>query len=67
MIDINKVYKQCDFCKNLMEHLDDDIAKAEVSKYGIMEKYTAIQGDIIRLRKELMVLSKLLNPWGGKR
>lgn len=62
MTDMNKVIKQTLFCKELMERLDDSIRSAKVS-YGAIEKHTVMQKDIIRLRRELMLLSEMLDPY----
>ena len=56
---------QSDFCRDLMVRLNKDIQKAEKGVWGSgMADHCQKQDDIKRLRRELMVLSKLLNPWG---
>ena len=66
MTDPKKVKEQSKFCKDLMTRLDNCIQGAEFVKYYGMEKHTARQDEIIRLRRELMLLSKMLNPWDNK-
>ena len=61
MTDKNKVDKQVLFCKDLMERLNDNILSARES-YGAIEKHPVMQNDIIRLRRELMTLSEMLDP-----
>ena len=63
MIDVKRARAQSAFCKDLMNRLDDSIQNDNDEYYGV-EKYTVKQNDIVRLRRELMVLSKLLFPWG---
>ena len=62
MADKCKVDKQAMFCKDLMERLNNNILSAKVS-YGSLEKHTVMQNDIIRLRRELMLLSEMLDPY----
>lgn len=62
MTDKCKVDKQVLFCKELMERLNDSILSAKVS-YGSLEKHTVMRNDIIRLRRELMLLSEMLDPY----
>lgn len=63
----HEIEKQSDFCLDLMLKLKDAIYSSEESGYNWgLENYTQRQQDIIRLRRELMTLSKALNPWGSK-
>lgn len=62
MADKCKVDMQVLFCKELMERLNDSILSAKVS-CGALEKHTVMQNDIIRLRRELMLLSEMLDPY----
>jgi len=62
MTDKCKVDKQALFCKDLMERLNDSVQSAVVS-YGEIERHTVMQNDIIRLRRELMLLSEMLDPY----
>ena len=57
------VKKQSAFCVDLMERINDSI-KRDAGKLvcgGL--NYTQKQQDIIRLRRELVTLYKLCNPW----
>lgn len=62
MTDKCKVDMQVLFCKELMKRLNDSILSAKVSR-GALEKHTVMQNDIIRLRRELMLLSEMLDPY----
>lgn len=62
MTDKCKVDIQALFCKELMERLNNNILSAKVS-YDSLEKHTVMQNDIIRLRRELMLLSEMLDPY----
>ena len=57
------VKEQCSFCYDLMRRLDKDIHDAVV-EFGYIYGHTPMQNDIIRLRRELMTLSKMLGEWG---
>ena len=63
MINVKKVKEQSAFCKLLMTRLDDMIQSAEVIQYYGIDKHTARQDEIIRLRRELRSLHKMLDPW----
>lgn len=63
----HEIEKQSEFCLELMLRLTDDIRTSDESCYGsYLENYTQRQQDIVRLRRELMTLSKILNPWYRK-
>lgn len=56
---------QTEFCKALMERLSESINENidfESSWCGI-RNHTQISSDIVRLRRELLVLNKLMNPY----
>ncbi len=57
------VKEQCAFCYDLMRRLDRDVHGVCV-KWGCVDGHTQMQQDIIRLRRELMDLSKMLGEWG---
>ena len=61
MVDKRKIDVQVLFCKELMDRLNDSILSAKVS-YGSLDKHTVMQNDIIRLRRELILLSEMLDP-----
>ena len=71
---IDKAYKNKDaiqeqltFCVSLMKRLEIDIRTGKAAYWGGgMENRTARQKDIVRLRRELSILSKLLDPYGGE-
>lgn len=48
--------KQAAFCLDLMKRLYDDIKDSD-------DYHTRKQADITRLRRELLKLSELLDPW----
>lgn len=63
-----QVKEQTKFCKELMLRLDISVEKNvrdAASLYGVINR-TQISNDIIRLRRELNILRKLLNPWGDE-
>lgn len=62
MVDKNRILKQAAFCKELMDRLDDSIKKAEVH-YGTLDRHWVMQNDIVRLRRELLALRELLDPY----
>ena len=62
MTDKCKIDIQVLFCRELMERLNDSVLSAKES-FGSLEKHTVMQNDIIRLRRELMLLSEMLDPY----
>ena len=52
------IKEQNNFCMDLMRRLSKDVAEIADDKWH--EKYTRAQDDIKRLRRELMILSKML-------
>ena len=64
MIDRKKISDQARFCSILMGRIKNDIDNASDNYSGNgFKNYTAMQTDIIRLRRELLTLHKLLDPW----
>lgn len=69
MTDLKKIKQQSEFCKMMMEMLDAEIQDSKVGNYSGMnyfsgiENHTRKQGDIKRLRRELMKLANMLDPW----
>lgn len=59
--DFTKMCRQSSFCNTLMNRLNNDIYSSKVS-YGSVENHTVMQNDIVRLRRELLALSKMLDP-----
>lgn len=60
--DINAIRKQSEFCLELMRRLNVDI-KTAGEKWGVMEHHIRKMDDAKRLRRELIALSKMLDPW----
>ena len=54
------IKSQSKFCTELMLRLNEEI---QCSDKSILENYTRKQEDIRRIRRELMDLQKMLNPW----
>ena len=52
------------FCNELMKRLSDRVLSASKSgAYGIIEGHTQMQTDARRIRRELMTLINLLDPY----
>ena len=62
--DFDSVRKQSDFCTVLMERLNYEINESGVGSWSGMENHIRKQDDIKRIRRELLALSKMLDPWG---
>ena len=63
MIDQKKLSDQARFCSILMGRIKNDIDTANIICGQFVDKYTVIQTDIVRLRRELVTLHKLLDPY----
>ena len=61
--DIDGIKSQCQFCTELMIRLNDEIHDSGEGPWSGMENHIRKQDDIKRIRRELMSLSKMLNPW----
>lgn len=57
------IKSQSQFCTELMLRLNKEVQKAGKGLYSGMETYTRKQYDIKRVRRELLELSKMLDPW----
>lgn len=58
-----KIINQLSFCSELMNHLSDELINdvhVGISGYCRVDNHTRYRSDIIRLRRELMNLSKLI-------
>lgn len=56
------VQDQSRFCLNLMKRLNVDVNELRPNDYGTDVLYkTRMQNDIVRLRRELLTLSKMLD------
>lgn len=61
--DMDGVKSQATFCAELMLRLREEIQASGIGSWSGMENHVRHQDDIKRLRRELMTLSKMLNPW----
>lgn len=61
--DFDGIKSQSQFCTELMLRLNDEIWDAKEGSWSGMENHIRKQDDIKRIRRELMELSKMLNPW----
>lgn len=59
---LKEIQKQCKFCTELMNRLNEDIDHAEVN-YNVVINHSRMETDIIRLRRELNDLRKMLYPY----
>lgn len=60
-----QVKEQVKFCKELMNRLDKSVTEnidEDFSWWGI-RNHSQISNDVVRLRRELLTLNKLLNPY----
>lgn len=60
---LGEIRAQTMFCKMLLDRLNDDIKVAREGSWSGMADHCQKQDDIKRIRRELMKLSKMLNPW----
>ena len=61
--DVDAVRSQSQFCTELMLRLNSEIKDSVEGSWSGMENHIRKQEDIKRIRRELMTLSKMLNPW----
>lgn len=61
--DIDGVKSQTTFCTELMLRLNAEIKGSGEGSWSGMENHVRKQQDIKRIRRELMTLSKMLDPW----
>ena len=64
--DFNGIFVQSLFCKQLIERLHEEIKSSQEGSWSGMKNHIRKQEDIKRIRRELMTLSKMLNPWGSE-
>lgn len=62
--DMKAIGNQSQFCLELMTRLNKEIKDSGEGSWSGMENHIRKQDDIKRLRRELMTLAKMLNPWG---
>ena len=60
---ISEVNRQARFCNDLMNRLVKEINESGEGSWSGMENHVRKQDDIKRIRRELLALSKMLNPW----
>ena len=65
MTDFKEVKKQSEFCLKLMEMLNSEIQGSGDGYYSGMQYHTRKQDDIKRIRREMMKLANMLDPWKG--
>ena len=58
-----EIRTQSNFCTDLMMRLNEDIQKSGEGHWSGMADHTRKQDDIKRIRRELLTLAKMLNPW----
>lgn len=61
--DFADIKSQSQFCTELLLRLNEDIQDSGAGYGSGMKDYTRKQDDIKRIRRELMTLSRMLNPW----
>ena len=54
------------FCTELVLRLNDEIRKSAEGYWSGMENHCRKQDDIKRIRRELLMVSKMLDPWRGE-
>ena len=64
--DFKAIRTQSRFCAELMHRLDVEIQLSGEGSWSGMENHIRKQDDIKRVRRELMTLAKMLDPWGGR-
>jgi len=60
------IRSQSKFCTELMLRVNDEIQESGEGYWSGMEYHTRKQKDIARVRRELLKLSKMLNPYEEK-
>ena len=61
--DFDGIREQSEFCRELMIRLNEDIQSSGEGHWSGMADHTRKQDDIKRIRRELLTLAKMLNPW----
>jgi len=57
------IRSQSEFCVELMLRLNEEIKQSGEGSWSGMENHTRKQHDIQRIRRELLELGKMLDPW----
>lgn len=60
----NEIRAQMQFCTELVIRLNDEIQDDGEGYWSGMKNHIRKQEDIKRIRRELLTVSKMLNPWG---
>lgn len=61
--DFDDIKSQSQFCVELLLRLNKEIRRSKEGSWSGMENHIRKQDDIKRIRRELMTLSKMLDPW----
>lgn len=61
--DIDEIRSQMHFCTELVLRLNAEIQKDGEGAYTGMADHCRKQDDIKRIRRELLTVSKMLDPW----
>lgn len=59
------IRRQMQFCTELVMRLNDEIHADGEGYWSGMKNHIRKQDDIKRIRRELLTVSKMLDPWGG--
>lgn len=62
--DFNGIKSQMQFVTELVLRLNEEIKDSGEGSWSGMENHIRKQDDIKRIRRELLTVSKMLNPWG---
>ena len=57
------IRSQMQFCTELVQRLNDEIHQDGEGSWSGMKNHIRKQDDIKRIRRELMTVSKMLDPW----
>lgn len=60
----DEIRAQMQFCTELVIRLNDEIQDDGEGYWSGMKNHIRKQEDIKRIRRELLTVSKMLNPWG---
>ena len=61
--DKSAILDQIQFCKTLMERLYSELLHSTEGSWSGLANHCRMQDDIKRIRRELLELEKMLNPW----
>ena len=62
--DFDDIRSQMQFCTELVLRLNEEIQQDGEGYWSGMKNHIRKQEDIKRIRRELMTVSKMLDPWG---